>query len=167
MMKVGIPTLFLLSIFFVTQLPITLSQLIRPQPPPVPLCASQFALANYACVKVPLVQLPPPAPLPPPPPDSPPPPEAEGHRHHHRHGHGNSQGQENGHGHRHRHRHRHHETPDERNCCRWLQQIDNECVCDVLVHLPPFLSRPNHDYTVVVDETCSVTYKCGGRLIGT
>ncbi|GAA0172654.1 hypothetical protein LIER_26438 [Lithospermum erythrorhizon] len=49
-------------------------------------------------------------------------------------------------------------------CCRWLKAVDNECVCDVLVHLPSFLSRPVHLYNVLVDESCSVTFSCSSRL---
>ncbi|EOX94821.1 hypothetical protein QUC31_004708 [Theobroma cacao] len=148
MVKLGIPTLFLFTIFLVA-LPKTLSQLPRSIPPPRPLCATQFALVNYACARVSFFPLPPRTP--PPPPPSPPSP--EGQKHEHRHGH------------RHRHRHVPHETPDLHNCCRWLKEVDHECVCEVLVHLPVFLSRPNHDYTVIVDETCSHTFTCGGRII--
>ncbi|KAJ8898662.1 hypothetical protein K2173_004696 [Erythroxylum novogranatense] len=114
------------------------------QPSQRPLCASQFALVNYACAALPYM---------PPSPPSPPPPEEDSH--------------ENGHGHRHRrrHRHHHHETQNEENCCRWLKELDDECVCDLLIHLPPFLSRPAHAYSIIVDDACNVTYSCGGRLI--
>ncbi|KAH0919067.1 hypothetical protein HID58_026727 [Brassica napus] len=47
----------------------------------------------------------------------------------------------------------------------WLKQMDNECVCDLLVRLPPLLAKPAHNYTVFVDESCIVTYTCGGRLM--
>ncbi|XP_022760029.1 uncharacterized protein LOC111306422 [Durio zibethinus] len=150
MVKIGIPILFLFSMFFVAlpiPLPLTPKQIAAPRL----LCASQFALVNYVCAMVPLVPLPPATPHPALP--SPPPPELgrrNGHRQGHRHGH--------------RHRHGHHETHDQYYCCQWLKQVDTECVCDILVHLPPFLSRPNHQYTVVVDDTCNVTFSCGGRL---
>ncbi|KAK2990514.1 hypothetical protein RJ640_019794 [Escallonia rubra] len=95
-------------------------------------------------------------PSPPSPPcstDCPPGPE-HGHRHRqHRHGHGHGG-----------HRHEHAETPVEADCCRWLNSVDNECVCDLLVYLPPFLSKPIHQYTVTVDSSCNVTFQCGSRL---
>lgn len=119
--------------------------------PPInlpPLCASQFALANRACAVLPYT------PVPPPSPPSPPSPEGPESRHHHRHGHG------------HRHsRHRHRETHAEEDCCRWLKEVDDVCVCELLVHLPPFLTRPVHNYTVVVDDSCEVTFACGSRLV--
>uniref|UniRef100_A0A6N2MD81 Uncharacterized protein n=1 Tax=Salix viminalis TaxID=40686 RepID=A0A6N2MD81_SALVM len=51
-------------------------------------------------------------------------------------------------------------TPEE-NCCRWLNDVDAECVCELLVHLPPFLSKPPHEYTVKIDDSCTVSYSCG------
>lgn len=116
-------------------------------PCPRPLCISQFALANTACSQVPFNPSPPPAPPSPPPTPLPPSPPGPPHRQHH-HGH-----------------HRHHEgTVVEQNCCHWLTAIDLECVCDVLVHLPPFLSRPMHQYTVSVGEVCSTTFVCSSRI---
>ncbi|CAK9175837.1 unnamed protein product [Ilex paraguariensis] len=138
--------------------PMTESQLL-PLPPATsrPLCVSQFALVNSACTALPFY------PDHPPPPPSPPPPlpshnESE-HRHRHRHKHG----------HRHVHGHRHgwhglRGTPVEQDCCRWLKSMDSECVCDLLVYLPPFLSRPVHQYNVVVDDSCNVTFQCASRL---
>ncbi|KAJ9187663.1 hypothetical protein P3X46_003091 [Hevea brasiliensis] len=85
-----------------------------------------------------------------------------------RHGHERKHGQEQSHGHRHRHRHRHAiqpESTEQANCCRWLNELDDECVCDLLVRLPPFLSRPIHMYNLYLDETCNVTYACEGRLL--
>ncbi|PON65783.1 Bifunctional inhibitor/plant lipid transfer protein/seed storage helical domain containing protein [Parasponia andersonii] len=114
---------------------------------PRPVCASQYALANYACSMIPYSPLPPPAP-------STPSLDANHHHGRHHHGHGG-----------HRHRHRHHGTQEEEDCCRWLYEIDTDCVCDMLVHLPDFLSRPVHEYTLVVGDTCNVTYTCGGRVI--
>ncbi|XP_010545083.1 PREDICTED: lysine-rich arabinogalactan protein 19-like [Tarenaya hassleriana] len=147
-----------------------------PIPVQRPLCTSQYALANYACSRLPILPnpplpplTPPPAPVDPPPsPPAPPSPDDDdddehGEHHHHHH-----------HGHKHRHhshrRHRshrveHRESFAEAECCKWLKQMDNECVCDLLVHLPPLLARPVHNYTVFVDESCIVTFICGGRFI--
>ncbi|XP_054800584.1 uncharacterized protein LOC129304807 [Prosopis cineraria] len=117
---------------------------------PRPLCASQYALANYACVRLPFTPGTPPSP----------PSRDDDHSHRHRHGHG--------HGHRHRHRHHHHHhhhhTSQEENCCRWVREVDSQCVCEVLLHLPPFLVRPLHQYTVTVGDFCNVTYSCGGPI---
>ncbi|GER26532.1 ubiquitin carboxyl-terminal hydrolase family protein [Striga asiatica] len=57
-------------------------------------------------------------------------------------------------------------TADEEKCCRWLREVDNACVCGLLVPLPAFLSRPAHNYTVVVEGVCEVTFRCGPRLVG-
>lgn len=92
-----------------------------------------------ACALLPFTQVPPPSP-----PNSPPP------------------------GHRQRHGHRHSEhiaTPIKKECCRWLQEIDNDCICDMLVRLPVFLTKPIHKYTVMVDSLCNLSYTCSGRLI--
>lgn len=134
-------------------------------PPSRPLCISQYALVNHACGILPFN--PNPAPVPPSPHKpgqihlsspgySEGPAHGEGHEHGHAHGHGHS--------HRHGSRHRHQQTPIEEDCCRWLKEVDDECVCDLLVHLPIFLRKPSHDYTVAVDPSCSVTFSCGGRL---
>ena len=111
MTKVGIPILVLFSMFLVA-LPNNLPLMPGQISPLRPVCASQFALVNYACSMVPLVPLPP---------GTPPPvglEDTNGHRH----------------GHRHRHSHRprngHHETPQQNYCCRWLKLVDAECVCD-------------------------------------
>ncbi|XP_059663787.1 uncharacterized protein LOC132309499 [Cornus florida] len=131
--------------------------------PTRPLCLSQISLVNHACSLLPFH----PAGPPPSPPDD----AAEhghGHGHVHQHGHGHEQGQGHGHGHGHRHRHghrhEHHETPVEEECCHWLNAMDDECVCDLLVHLPPFLARPAHQYSIMVDDSCTVTFQCGGRI---
>ncbi|XVE77758.1 hypothetical protein DITRI_Ditri13aG0088400 [Diplodiscus trichospermus] len=145
MAKVGIRILFFLSMSFIARskkLPLMPGQISTPRS----YCASQFSLANYACSRVPLVPFPPPIP----------PPAESGHGNGHRQGHK--------HRHRHRHRDRVSETPEQSNCCQWLKTVDVECVCEILVHMPAFLSRPNHRYTVVVDETCSLTFSCRGRL---
>ncbi|CAL5437020.1 hypothetical protein CsSME_00047170 [Camellia sinensis var. sinensis] len=134
---------FFIAIIFVFNHPNVKCQLLRR--PSQPLCISQLALANHACSLVPHTGVPPPSPPSPPSP---------------------SPSEENSptHGHGHRHRHRHRESPIEHDCCRWLKEVDTACVCELLIRLPTFLSRPVHEYTVEVDETCSVTYACGGRL---
>ena len=65
------------------------------------------------------------------------------------------------------HEHDHDEHHDEelrayRDCCRWLQEVSKDCVCDALMRLPPFLVKPQHTYVVRVGRTCKVTYRCGG-----
>ncbi|XP_004493654.1 uncharacterized protein [Cicer arietinum] len=127
---------------------------------PRPLCPSQFALVNYACGRLPFT----PGPLP-----EPPSPDDDGgdddggddkghnnHHHHHRH--------EPGHRHKHGHRHRRHQTPEEDNCCRWAREVDSQCVCELLVRLPPFLVRPLHVYTLAIGDDCEITYSCGGPI---
>ncbi|KAJ6873598.1 hypothetical protein NC651_032452 [Populus alba x Populus x berolinensis] len=78
-----------------------------------------------------------------------------GHRHRNRHGHRHGNGHRLG-GRRHGHSH----GGLEENCCRWLSDVDPECVCELLVRLPPFLSKQHHEYTVKIDDTCSVSYSC-------
>ncbi|CAN1130812.1 hypothetical protein LINPERPRIM_LOCUS13440 [Linum perenne] len=56
-------------------------------------------------------------------------------------------------------------SPAEENCCRWLKEMDSECVCDVLVRLPPFLAKPSHVYSVHVYDGCVVTFSCSGRIV--
>ncbi|OAY49675.1 hypothetical protein MANES_05G074200v8 [Manihot esculenta] len=98
-------------------------------------CISQISLANYACGGL-----------------DPSPISDIFHHHHH------------GHGHRHnRHGSLTHETPTE-SCCRWLNNVENECVCDLLIQLPAFLSKPAHQLTVVIGEYCRVTFSCSGRV---
>ncbi|KAJ6873599.1 hypothetical protein NC651_032452 [Populus alba x Populus x berolinensis] len=103
--------------------------------PQRPLCVSQLALVNYACGT--LLPAPPATSLPsaiaalPADDDS-----NHGRRHGHSHG------------------------GLEENCCRWLSDVDPECVCELLVRLPPFLSKQHHEYTVKIDDTCSVSYSC-------
>lgn len=130
-------------------------------PSPRPLCISQFALVNHACAMLPFN--PNPAPVPPSPDE---PGQSHAHSPGHGHGHGHGEGHGHGHSHSHRHgiRHRHQQSSAEEACCRWLKEIDDECVCDLLAHLPLFLTRPSHYYTVSVDPSCSVTFSCGGRL---
>ncbi|CAN1352780.1 hypothetical protein LINPERPRIM_LOCUS42937 [Linum perenne] len=118
-----------------------------------PLCNSQFSLANYACSNLPFMELPHSALAPPSPPSDTPPDSPDGeHRHRHRHG--------QGHGH-------HHQLSSdaEENCCMWLNRLDPECVCDVLVRLPPFLAKPSHKLTVYVNDACVVTFSCSGRIV--
>ncbi|KAF2594165.1 hypothetical protein F2Q70_00044302 [Brassica cretica] len=201
----------------------TRGQRIIQIPPPRPLCASQYALANYACSRLPMNTVPLPSPIAPPsPPIFPPPPPPhhdhdhdDEHDHEHDHGdhhdddhdhdeddhddhdhdhddhdhdhdhdhndhdhnrdhdhdHDDDNHHDNNHNHRRHHHHHHHhqrhreETFAQQECCKWLKQMDNECVCDLLVRLPPLLAKPAHNYTVFVDESCIVTYTCGGRLM--
>ncbi|XP_020208900.1 uncharacterized protein LOC109793838 [Cajanus cajan] len=106
-----------------------------PSPSLHPLCLSQLALVNYACAMLPLKATPPSLPLTPSP--SPSSPNAdEGHRSH--------------------------QTSQEDECCRWAREIDIQCVCEILVLLPPFLSKPLHQYSISIGESCKVTYSCGG-----
>lgn len=156
-----------------------------------PLCITQFALVNHACAFLPYT---PPDDddddTPPSPPDDddstpPSPPDDDGdgggggggdqgridngnkynqslvdddsgddhHNHHHHHRH-----------HRHRHRQGHSASDVEDECCRWLKEVDDECVCGLLLRLPPYLSKPEHDYTVIVNDDCEVTFECPGKF---
>lgn len=160
-------------VFLVVQ-PRTNSQWVPRPVVPRPLCVSQFALASHACAFLPYVPSPPPASLIAQH-------DSQKHRHHHNHEHENGHqnnhtheheheherehedGQRHRHGHRHR-RHRHTVTPVEESCCHWLGAIDSECVCDVLVYLPAFLSKPVHQYTVLVKDSCNVTFQCASRI---
>lgn len=121
-----------------------------PPPPLHPLCATQLALVSYACAMLPFS---PGSPLTPP--LSPDDDDGEGH-HRSRHNHN--------HGHRHRHSRHHRHFPEEDNCCRWAREMDSQCVCEILLQLPPFLTRPSHQYSVVIGESCNVTYSCGGPI---
>ncbi|XP_073021744.1 uncharacterized protein [Primulina eburnea] len=57
------------------------------------------------------------------------------------------------------------DVPAETECCRWLKEVDDVCVCDLLVHLPPFLTNPVHSYTIAIDDTCDVTFNCGSKFV--
>ncbi|KAL6214732.1 hypothetical protein ACLB2K_014164 [Fragaria x ananassa] len=189
--------------------------------PPRPLCASQFALASYACSLLPYGPMPP-IPQPPSPPSPSPPDDdddddnddgrdddddngrdgggngggdgggddggdgdgdggGDGAARVNSHGHGHSNGHGHGHGREHhehghsrkqqrhrRHKHRrgrHHRsqrsmTPQEDNCCKWLTQLDNQCVCELLLRLPTFLHKPAHTYSVYIGTSCNITYTC-------
>lgn len=145
-----------------------------------PLCASQFALANRACKNLPyytrVTPEAPPTPdeppypyVEPPPEEAPPAPEdPEGHRHRRRHRHRRSPPlpppEHHHHHRRRRHRPQHEPSRSEADCCRWLQQVDTECVCDVLVRMPIFMSKPLHAYVVTVPEVCQVTFSCSSRI---
>lgn len=130
------------------------------------MCVSQYALANQACSVIP--------------------PEEEeeepingGHssqvmlqRHKHHHQNHDNHTQE--------HEHEHDDNDDEdesdnpdhppyshhpranRDCCRWLQEVERTCVCETFRRLPAFLTRPVHSYTIAVGTTCEFTYKCDG-----
>ncbi|XP_058076416.1 uncharacterized protein LOC131225005 [Magnolia sinica] len=50
-------------------------------------------------------------------------------------------------------RHRRHRHRLE-NCCRWLKELDDVCVCSVFSRLPLFLTTPDHTYTVEVGGKC-------------
>ncbi|XP_058197465.1 uncharacterized protein LOC131313266 isoform X1 [Rhododendron vialii] len=153
-----------------------------------PLCITQFALVNHACAFLPYTP-PDDDDTPPSPPDdddstppSPPDDDSDGgggggddqgrfdngnnynqslvdddsgddhHNHHHHHRH-----------HRHRHRQGHSASDVEDECCRWLKEVDDECVCGLLLRLPPYLSKLEHDYTVIVNDDCEVTFECPGK----
>ncbi|KAL8192051.1 hypothetical protein R6Q57_028172 [Mikania cordata] len=158
-----------------------------PIPPfaPRPLCNFQLALANQACSYLPSSQTPPPppsvySPVFLTPPSSPPPSQhheqIESHRHKYAPANGVEQGHDNGqnqshvhkhghhrhdhHNHVHSHHHKHKMSPAEQQCCKWLAQVDDECVCELLGRLPPFLVRPIHEYTVRVAGSCNTTYSC-------
>ncbi|GER39234.1 AAA ATPase containing von Willebrand factor typeA [Striga asiatica] len=127
----------------------------RPTPTEDPFtsfCNTQFQLANRACALVTFssVGLP---------------------HHHHRHRH------HHGHGHHHNHHDHdkqevhqhlmHTETENalvEEECCRWLKEVDNDCACSVFVHLPTFLAKPPHNYSLVVNDECEVSFQCSPRL---
>ncbi|WCJ21506.1 Tetratricopeptide repeat (TPR)-like superfamily protein [Euphorbia peplus] len=104
-----------------------------------PLCVSQLALANYACGRLPVT--------PRMEDSSPKIVTSDLHRHERN---------------RHRHRQANHDSPAE-NCCRWLNDLDDECVCDLLIRLPAFLASPEHQYTVAIGNACKVSYQCNGR----
>ncbi|KAE8660642.1 hypothetical protein F3Y22_tig00116951pilonHSYRG00560 [Hibiscus syriacus] len=164
MSRAGIPILFLVSMFFValpTPLPIMPPRRELPPPHLRPLCASQLTLVNFACGTILLV----PSPFQ----SSDATDEGNGRRNgtrSSRRGDGNGTGRE---GDRHRHKHKHRDkpkgiSPEQGYCCRWLKMVETVCVCDILTHLPLFLSWPLHRYIVSVGEACSVTFSCGGRL---
>nr|CAD1829232.1 unnamed protein product [Ananas comosus var. bracteatus] len=80
-----------------------------------------------------------------------------------RHGHGHSHGHGHGHGHKGRHEGDHREEPRaNRDCCRWIKEVDKKCVCEVLLRLPTFLTKPKHKYSISVGSSCKQTYRCGG-----
>ncbi|KAI3732409.1 hypothetical protein L1987_63614 [Smallanthus sonchifolius] len=87
------------------------------------------------------------------------------HDHDHAHNHDHNHNRRHDHGHKqqhhHHHHHRHRDTPVEEQCCKWLAQVDDQCVCELLVHLPPFLARPVHNYAVIIGRACNFTFSCG------
>ncbi|PRQ26149.1 hypothetical protein RchiOBHm_Chr6g0291441 [Rosa chinensis] len=165
-------------------------------PPPRSFCASQFALASYACSLLPYTPMPTPQPPAPSPPDDDDddndddddddggggggddgrdgggdggrdgggdrPEHGSGHGHGHHHGHGHNRKQQRRHRHRHGHHHRSETppSPQEENCCKWLSQLDNQCVCELLLRLPTFLLKPAHTYSLFVGSSCNVKYTC-------
>ncbi|KAF9669414.1 hypothetical protein SADUNF_Sadunf14G0105200 [Salix dunnii] len=108
-----------------------------PDPPQRPLCIPQYSLVNHACSVILGTPLPTSSLTS-----------------------DNDEGYGNGHGRRNRGSH-HGSSSSEDDCCKWLKELDDECVCDFLYRLPPFLSKPAHKYTVYVDPSCNVTYSCG------
>ncbi|KAJ1692116.1 hypothetical protein LUZ63_008814 [Rhynchospora breviuscula] len=58
----------------------------------------------------------------------------------------------------------HHESNGNKECCRWLKEVDNACVCEMLLKLPSFLIRPKHKFMIRVGRTCRFTYNCPGFL---
>ncbi|KAA3471111.1 zinc transporter 7-B [Gossypium australe] len=42
--------------------------------------------------------------------------------------------------------------------------VERDCVCDIVAHLPIFLSCHLHHCNVLVSEVYKVTFTCGGRL---
>jgi hypothetical protein len=111
---------------------------------------NQFSLASYACAMLPYTPFPhpsPPSPAPSPPSPSPAPP---------------SPSLDVEHEHREMiHKENHHGSIEE-NCCKWLGALDKECVCGLLHRLPVFLSKPAHQYTLYVSNSCNITYACDG-----
>ncbi|KAJ0979633.1 hypothetical protein J5N97_015107 [Dioscorea zingiberensis] len=162
--------LFMISSFLLVLLPkLTTSQFGS-------MCVSQFALANQACSVIP--------------PEEEEPIGDSGqvmlqrHRHHaHKHANHSSehegdpdhdQEHDNEHEHddehendddhddgEHERRHRQHPRAN-RDCCRWLQEVERSCVCETLRRLPAFLTRPIHSYTISVGTTCEITFRCDG-----
>ncbi|XP_072983423.1 uncharacterized protein [Typha latifolia] len=47
-----------------------------------------------------------------------------------------------------------------RDCCRWVRQVDRSCVCEALLRLPLFLTRPRHKYVMQIGRACRIRYKC-------
>ena len=136
---------FELKVFLQVTIQIFINKQVIPFPPPSlhPLCLSQLALVSYACAMLPPTTTPPPSPLTSPPSPSSPS-DDEGHRNDQNHG--------------------HHQTSQEENCCRWAKEMDNQCVCEFLLLLPPFLTRPLHQYSISIGESCNATYSCGGPI---
>ncbi|XP_010942492.1 uncharacterized protein [Elaeis guineensis] len=118
-----------------------------------PLCLSQFALANQACVVLPTEEVSRDSSL------------AklqeedeyddDEHEDHHGHGHGRGRG--------HRHGRGHGEEPRvNTDCCRWLAEVDEACVCEALLRMPPFFIKAKHTYIIKVGKTCKHEYNCRG-----
>lgn len=153
MRRVKIFNLITLALTFLALVPKMESQVMPllpvshfPPRPLHPLCLTQIGLVSYACGMLPHTRMSPPLPLAPPPlPDV-----DVGHRSHRRQGH------------KHWHGDRH--TPQEENCCHWAREMDSQCVCEILWRLPLFLTRPLHHYSIMIGESCNVTYSCGGPI---
>ncbi|XP_010256204.1 PREDICTED: uncharacterized protein LOC104596643 [Nelumbo nucifera] len=143
---------------FITVFLVLIAKIISVPPPPHPLCISEIALVSNACAFVPiehhLTQL-------------------TATRTTHRGNqeelvneqqrqqeHDNEDDRQEGH----RRRNYHHDGPSEE-CCRWLREVDSMCVCQLFVPMPTFLRRPLHSYTIMVDHTCKVVFKCPQQLV--
>ncbi|XP_052184127.1 uncharacterized protein LOC127796167 [Diospyros lotus] len=140
------------AIFLVLSLLVIPAKLYPIEMPPKvsnPLCMSQFTLANHACLSLPQRQRFASVSLAAAAPPSASPPEVEE----------EEAGDESGEMLR-----LERESREEDDCCKWVKAVDSDCICDMLVRLPAFLSRLAHDYTVAVDETCNVTYQCPGKV---
>ncbi|GAB4829782.1 hypothetical protein Ancab_019437 [Ancistrocladus abbreviatus] len=140
MWRTTIPVLAFLAAFLILVSRLDSQLVARPPPTGHLHCEAQYALVNHACSLIPYAPLQPHPPVPPPT------------RHHRHRAHW-------------RRRHHYHETPVERECCRWLTVMDAQCVCDLLARLPVFLSRPLHNYTVYVDPGCRIMFECPGRVV--
>ncbi|KAI3930702.1 hypothetical protein MKX01_037148 [Papaver californicum] len=62
-----------------------------------------------------------------------------------------------------RRRHHHHLSQQEKDCCRWLKEMDEVCVCQLLFRMPFFMWKPKHDYVIKLQDACTVTFNCKGR----
>ncbi|KAI3979858.1 hypothetical protein MKX01_042512 [Papaver californicum] len=136
-----------------------------PSAPRPPLCISEFALVNQACSMVPIRSGPPQMPyigqpsLPLAPPPPPPP------RHYRDDDNERDRDDEHRRHHRHQIHHRSaHQTSVNLNCCKWLKELDTSCICGLMVRLPRFLIRNRHGFSIIVEDTCDVSFNCEGHL---
>ncbi|KAK7355794.1 hypothetical protein VNO80_15056 [Phaseolus coccineus] len=137
MKRVKVFNLIALAMTFLAIVPKMESQISPPIHPLPPTSLRPLCLSQLALVSYACAMMPLTATPPPPPSPSP-----------------------DNHGHRGNQRY----TLQEENCCRWAKEIDSQCVCEVLVPLPPFLTKPLHQYSIRIGESCNVTYSCGGPI---